>query len=193
MSQTRRLAAILAADVAGYSQLMGADEEGTLERPARWKPTNATRAPALGPRGLCRAAAQRTQRRFRFPRQDPHQRDRRRLHCHPVLFPIPQGGDWNTQRFGKLSLRHAQFFANVPWRDDLVLGELLVRPFSVFDHLTAYLLLCGRLDPGSIAFRRKRLDLIGRHFCDSHSCASFRLARRTEMICSTLPRHVNAT
>jgi class 3 adenylate cyclase len=32
MTQTRRLAAILAADVAGYSQLMGADEEGTLER-----------------------------------------------------------------------------------------------------------------------------------------------------------------
>jgi TolB-like protein/class 3 adenylate cyclase len=32
MSQPRRLAAILAADVAGYSRLMGADEEGTLER-----------------------------------------------------------------------------------------------------------------------------------------------------------------
>src|ERR1700720_2585729 len=32
MSQTRRLAAILAADVAGDSRLMGADEEGTLER-----------------------------------------------------------------------------------------------------------------------------------------------------------------
>ena len=31
MSQTRRLAAIIAADVAGYSRLMGADEEGTLE------------------------------------------------------------------------------------------------------------------------------------------------------------------
>ena len=28
----RRLTAILAADVAGYSRLMGADEEGTLER-----------------------------------------------------------------------------------------------------------------------------------------------------------------
>src|SRR5215813_24758 len=28
----RRLAAILAADVAGYSRLMGADEEGTLNR-----------------------------------------------------------------------------------------------------------------------------------------------------------------
>jgi class 3 adenylate cyclase len=28
----RRLAAILATDVAGYSRLMGADEEGTLER-----------------------------------------------------------------------------------------------------------------------------------------------------------------
>ena len=27
----RRLMAILAADVAGYSRLMGADEEGTLE------------------------------------------------------------------------------------------------------------------------------------------------------------------
>jgi adenylate cyclase len=32
VSATRRLAAILAADVAGYSRLMGADEEGTLER-----------------------------------------------------------------------------------------------------------------------------------------------------------------
>jgi adenylate cyclase len=32
MMAARRLAAILAADVAGYSRLMGADEEGTLER-----------------------------------------------------------------------------------------------------------------------------------------------------------------
>ena len=30
MATSRRLAAILAADVAGYSRLMGADEEGTL-------------------------------------------------------------------------------------------------------------------------------------------------------------------
>jgi adenylate cyclase len=32
MASTRRLAAILAADVAGYSRLMGADQEGTHER-----------------------------------------------------------------------------------------------------------------------------------------------------------------
>jgi class 3 adenylate cyclase len=32
LSQTRRLAAMLAADVAGYSRLMGADEEGTLDQ-----------------------------------------------------------------------------------------------------------------------------------------------------------------
>jgi class 3 adenylate cyclase len=32
MSQTRRVAGILAADVAGYSRLIGADEEGTLNR-----------------------------------------------------------------------------------------------------------------------------------------------------------------
>src|SRR6516164_9035543 len=32
MSQTRRLAAILSADVAGYSRLIGVDEEGTLNR-----------------------------------------------------------------------------------------------------------------------------------------------------------------
>ena len=32
MTQSRRLAAILAADVAGYSRLMGEDEEGTLNR-----------------------------------------------------------------------------------------------------------------------------------------------------------------
>ena len=31
MRQIRRLAAILAADVAGYSRLMGAGDEGTLE------------------------------------------------------------------------------------------------------------------------------------------------------------------
>jgi len=33
MTRTRRLAAILAADVAGYSRLMGVDEEGTHSRP----------------------------------------------------------------------------------------------------------------------------------------------------------------
>src|SRR3954469_1304407 len=32
MAATRRLAAILAADVAGYSRLIGSDEEGTLDR-----------------------------------------------------------------------------------------------------------------------------------------------------------------
>src|SRR5260370_16212582 len=32
MPSVRRLAAILAADVAGYARLMGADEEATLER-----------------------------------------------------------------------------------------------------------------------------------------------------------------
>jgi adenylate cyclase len=32
MQTARRLAAIVAADVAGYSRLTGADEEGTLER-----------------------------------------------------------------------------------------------------------------------------------------------------------------
>src|SRR5437764_14886284 len=32
MSATRRLAAILAADIEGYSRLIGSDEEGTLNR-----------------------------------------------------------------------------------------------------------------------------------------------------------------
>ena len=32
MTASRRLAAIFAADVAGYSRLIGADEEGTLNR-----------------------------------------------------------------------------------------------------------------------------------------------------------------
>jgi len=31
MTATRRLAAILAADVAGYARLIGADEDGTLQ------------------------------------------------------------------------------------------------------------------------------------------------------------------
>src|SRR6266446_4567256 len=38
MAASRRLAAILAADVAGYSRLLGADEEGTLDRlKAHWR------------------------------------------------------------------------------------------------------------------------------------------------------------
>jgi adenylate cyclase len=45
MSQTRRLAAILAADVAGYSRLIGADEGGTLRR------LKAIRAELLDPGG----------------------------------------------------------------------------------------------------------------------------------------------
>src|ERR1700736_1479304 len=36
MTATRRLAALLAADVAGYSRLVGADEEGTLELGVRY-------------------------------------------------------------------------------------------------------------------------------------------------------------
>src|SRR6266576_4033168 len=43
MTATRRLAAILAADVAGYSRLIGADEEGTLNR------LKAIRAEVIGP------------------------------------------------------------------------------------------------------------------------------------------------
>ncbi|MFQ5953608.1 MAG: hypothetical protein ACE5JZ_00920 [Kiloniellales bacterium] len=35
----RKLSAILAADVAGYSRLMGADEEGTLEALKRHRDT----------------------------------------------------------------------------------------------------------------------------------------------------------
>ena len=44
MSQTRRLAAILAADVESYSRLIGADEEGTLNR------LRAIRANVIDPR-----------------------------------------------------------------------------------------------------------------------------------------------
>ena len=43
----RRLAAILAADVAGYSRLMGADEEGTHERLRRSSPASWKRCAAL--------------------------------------------------------------------------------------------------------------------------------------------------
>jgi class 3 adenylate cyclase len=43
MSQSRRLAAILAADVAGYSRLMGADEEGTLEKALHTKVSGSPR------------------------------------------------------------------------------------------------------------------------------------------------------
>jgi len=44
MSQSRRLAAILAADVVGYSRLIGADEGGTLQA------FNAIRAELIDPK-----------------------------------------------------------------------------------------------------------------------------------------------
>src|SRR5437879_744010 len=44
MTMTRRLAAILAADVVGYSRLIGVDEEGTLNR------LKALRAELIDPR-----------------------------------------------------------------------------------------------------------------------------------------------
>ena len=45
MSQTRRLAVILAADVAGYSRLIGADDGGTLQGSKRIKATANRRCP----------------------------------------------------------------------------------------------------------------------------------------------------
>jgi adenylate cyclase len=39
VTTTRRLAAILAADVAGYSRLIGADEAGTLQASRRYEPS----------------------------------------------------------------------------------------------------------------------------------------------------------
>jgi len=49
MTATRRLAAILAADVAGYSRPMGADEEVTFDR------LKAIRAAVLDPKCAVRA------------------------------------------------------------------------------------------------------------------------------------------
>jgi len=51
MASTRRFAAILAADVAGYSRLMGADEEGRLERRAARGICERRRCGALRRRG----------------------------------------------------------------------------------------------------------------------------------------------
>jgi class 3 adenylate cyclase len=45
MSETRKLAAILAADVVGYSQLMGEDEAGT-PRPTRIRGKTTRRRPS---------------------------------------------------------------------------------------------------------------------------------------------------
>ena len=74
MSQTRRLAAILAADVAGYSRLMGADEEGTLERLKALRTASrsirelsttaaSSRPPATACGGICAASSEGAPRR----------------------------------------------------------------------------------------------------------------------------------
>jgi hypothetical protein len=50
MTATRRLTAILAADVAGYLRLMGADEEGTHERLCHGNANERTLRAKLGKR-----------------------------------------------------------------------------------------------------------------------------------------------
>jgi hypothetical protein len=60
MSQTSRLAAILAADVAGHSRLMGADEEGTLDRrKAQRRDPDVAGYLRLRPKGLLRGSSRR--------------------------------------------------------------------------------------------------------------------------------------
>jgi len=49
-----------------------------------------TVAPAIG---LCSATAKCSKRGLRLMRQNAHERDRCRLHYHPVLFPVPQRRD----------------------------------------------------------------------------------------------------
>ncbi len=49
MAVQRRLAAILAADVAGYSRLMGEDEEGTLATLSAAAITRSSGAPVSAP------------------------------------------------------------------------------------------------------------------------------------------------
>ena len=47
MTETRKLAAILVADVVGYSRFAGADEEGTFARRKRLADTRTPAAPSL--------------------------------------------------------------------------------------------------------------------------------------------------
>ena len=49
MPVVRRLGAILAADIAGYSRLMGADEEGTLTSATPWCAPSASRTVGIWP------------------------------------------------------------------------------------------------------------------------------------------------
>jgi hypothetical protein len=74
MASTRRLAAILAADVAGYSRLMGADEEGTLERLKALRRQLTAAASSRPPATVClrnlRASSMRALRRRGAARDD---------------------------------------------------------------------------------------------------------------------------
>jgi hypothetical protein len=63
---TRRLAAILAADVVGYSRLMGADEEGTQNDCAFQEGATPKRGAVRGPMWLLRTLAFRVGRRVRI-------------------------------------------------------------------------------------------------------------------------------
>jgi hypothetical protein len=67
----RRLEAVLAADVAGYSRLMGTDEEGTLER------LKACRQALIDPIGQRSPVPQRGGRRGSSDDQDSHQVENR--------------------------------------------------------------------------------------------------------------------
>ena len=59
MTEQRRLAAVVSADVAGYSRLMGRDESGSQLAPDRSKATDRTLTQGAGPRLLLAEAARR--------------------------------------------------------------------------------------------------------------------------------------
>jgi class 3 adenylate cyclase len=69
VTATRRLAAILAAVVAGYSRLMGADEEGTLE------PLKALRRSSIRRIARLRAITPEVMVNYALPFRDPRHRE----------------------------------------------------------------------------------------------------------------------
>ena len=149
MAETRKLAAILAADVAGYSKLAGADEERTLAR------LRALRSDLIDPdhRPASRSRRQADRRRR------PH-RVQKRGRCRPLC-------DRGSERHGRAQCRTAPE-RRIEFRISIHLGDVVEESDGdlMGDGVNIAARLEGVAKPGSIclsedAYRqvRSRLDL----------------------------------
>ena len=155
----RRLAAILAADVAGYSRLMGADEEGTLER------LKAHRRERVDPKINERSGSRGT-----WNRQEP---------------PLPRGSNFDRSltlwQHGGPTIRTKPILSSPPWQTKHCISGFAKRVFPTNDRRAGNQVGCGCISKPAGRPARRAASAGGR-------AGSQRLASKRQPLTSSASR-----